>query len=409
VATPSPAGPPGSGRIAIVRRDGSLAIVDDRGGPILELAPDGAPFGPPAWSADGTSLAAIGAGTVGRAIHVFAIPAKPGAAPDDRPGSRLVYDSAERAPFYLSWSPDGERVAFLAVQGELITLRTAPADGGEPLDGPAGDGILRIGAPLYFAWHGPRRLLLHVGSGDDAFTGVVDTDGRERDAGLAGTGDFRAAVERTDGEALAFVRGVPPAAALVVAEGDGDVLAELAVHGPAAMAFQPGGDLLAVVAADETLAEPFPFPFGPLRLVGPDGEVTTLVEDPVVGFYWSPDGSTIAALRVLDAPGSTEAARGDVVPAVAEPEPATEIHLTFVEVVGGRVRSDRVVRLGSGYFSMILPYFDQYAMSHQVWAPDGSAVVLPLAAGEATPVVTVLGVDGDDRPIGEGIHATWAP
>ena len=207
------------------------------------------------------------------------------------------------------------------------------------------------------------------------------------------------------------MRGAPPAGTMVLADRDGTCAPSSRSTGRRRWASSRAGTLLAVVAADEALAQPFPFPFGPLRLVAPDGEVTSLVDDPVVGFYWSPDGSMIAALRVLDAPGSSEAARGGIVPAVAEPdpEPEVEIHLTVVGVPGGEVRSDRVVRLGSGYFSMILPYFDQYAMSHPVWAPDGSAIVLPLEDEDGTPVVTVLGVDGDDRPIGEGIHATWAP
>ena len=33
----------------------------------------------------------------------------------------------------------------------------------------------------------------------------------------------------------------------------------------------------------------------------------------------------------------------------------------------------------------ILPYYDQYALSHRLWAPDSSAIALPLDA------------DGDDR------------
>ena len=81
----------------------------------------------------------------------------------------------------------------------------------------------------------------------------------------------------------------------------------------------------------------------------------------------------------------------------------------FVRVPGGQVRSDRVVRLGAAYVSTILPYFDQYAMSHGTWAPDSSAVVMPLDAGGGTTRVTVLGADGDDRPVAKGIHATWAP
>jgi TolB protein len=175
------------------------------------------------------------------------------------------------------------------------------------------------------------------------------------------------------------------------------------------MAFQPGGDILAVDAAVERQREPVAFPLGPLRLVAPDGTITTLVDDPVVAFYWSPDGSTIAALRLVTAPGSTQAVRDGIVLAAATPPPAAEVHLAFVAVPTGKVLSDRVVRLGTEYVSTILPYFDQYAMSHSVWSPDGSAIVLPLERDDGSPVIGVLAVDGDDRSIGPGIHATWAP
>jgi hypothetical protein len=409
--------PPVPPRLAVVKSDGSLSVIDVNGAPVADLGGGrGMGYGPPAWSPDGTHVAAIGGDTTGAAIRVFDLAGAAGAgaagsaAAATQPLSRVVYQSADRAPFYLSWSPDGSRVGFLATEGETITLRTAFADGSAASDGAAGDGILRTGNPMYFTWQGGDRLLLHVGLGDEAFTGPVDLAGTELAASLDGTGDFQAAVASPDGSALAYVRGPSDAGSVVVAGADGTPRAELPVLGPAALAFDPrGSTTLAVVAADVAVEDPLGFPLGPLRVVRPDGTTSTLIDDGVVSAWWSPDGSTIAALRLVPSTDPDTAAAGAVRLAVADPAPSVDVHLVFVRVPGGEVRSDRMVQLGRAYVTTILPYFDQYAMSHGVWAPDSSGIVLPLADDDGTNRITVLGADGVDRAIAEGIHATWAP
>ena len=41
--------------------------------------------------------------------------------------------------------------------------------------------------------------------------------------------------------------------------------------------------------------------------------------------------------------------------------------------------------------------------------PDSSGILLPLQGDDEVTRIHVLGVDGDDRLLVEGIHATWAP
>ena len=51
--------------------------------------------------------------------------------------------------------------------------------------------------------------------------------------------------------------------------------------------------------------------------------------------------------------------------------------LTVVRVDNGAIRTQQVVQLADAFAAQVLPYFDQYALSHRLWAPDGSALALP--------------------------------
>ena len=96
--------------------------------------------------------------------------------------------------------------------------------------------------------------------------------------------------------------------------------------------------------------------------------------------------------------------------AAATPAPSVQVHLTFVDVATGDVRSDRTVRLADDFVGTILPYFDQYALSHRIWAPDSTSIVLPLVDSNDRSRAVVLGADGaDGRPVADAIDAFWAP
>ncbi len=404
-----------AGRLAFVDGTGALAITGDRGGPAVSLAVEGVVFGAPAWSPDGTRIAVIGSGADATSIYIF------DGRPDGSPAAKrpiLIYSSSDRPPFYLYWSPDGDRVAFLATEPAGISLRMAPADGSAPLDGGGDDGIIRDGAPLYFTWEDASRLFVHVGSGAGAFAGEIDLDGTPIGPVVPGTGEFRAAGVSADGGYLAYARGDPAPGQIVVGSRDGSTSHEVPVFGPAAIAFDPTGDTLAAIAADRPAANPVPFPLGPLVLIDAgSGTARTLVAGSVLGFFWSPDGRVVAALRLAPAAGSS-ADSGAVSPAVANtlplaaatPEPGVPVQLTFVDVATGEVRSNRSVRLGSEFVRTILPFFDQYALSHRVWAPDGTSIVLPLLDADGRTRAVVLGVDGGDAlPIADAVIAFWAP
>ena len=166
---------------------------------------------------------------------------------------------------------------------------------------------------------------------------------------------------------------------LVVASRDGSVTHELPVVGPAAFVFDPTGDTLATIAADEPVDPTIGLPIGPLRIIDPaTGATRMLLDGQIVAFFWSPDGRTIATIQPTSPGDDNVAINGGVdlagaveprSPAAAGAQaPGVGARLTFVDVSTGKVRLERVVHLADHFVNQLLPYFDQYALSHSLVA-----------------------------------------
>ena len=386
----SPVPPTSPGLIAVVDDNGALSTMDDGGGSRVDYPAPGIVFGFPAWSPDGSRIAVVGEGPNDSAIYVYTVPRGDAGSPAAGGKPVVIYRSADRPPFYLYWTPDGRAVAFLATEATEIALRIAPADGSAPLDGSGPAAIIRQGAPLYYDWVDAKRLLLHVGVGSEAFVGEVGLDGKAIQPALPGTGVFRSASVSRDGRYLAYVRSnTDGSGQLVVAPRKGTASHEVPVFGIAAFDFDPTGDTLASIAADKPVDPTVGVPVGPLRLIDPaTGAVRTLLDGSVVAFFWSPDGKTIAALSLAQ-PGDDQvtAGTGVVLAGAVAPGPSAggvaqaagiAVRLAFVDVSTGTVRSERVVRLAEHFVNQLLPYFDQYALSHRLWSPDSASLLLPL-------------------------------
>jgi TolB protein len=90
--------------------------------------------------------------------------------------------------------------------------------------------------------------------------------------------------------------------------------------------------------------------------------------------------------------------------------PGIAVRLTFVDVATGDAQPDRVVRLADHFVNQLLPYFDQYALSHRLWSPDGASILLPLVDAAGRDQVVVVPADGSGpRPITGGAKAFWSP
>ena len=75
----------------------------------------------------------------------------------------------------------------------------------------------------------------------------------------------------------------------------------------------------------------------------------------------------------------------------------------------GSVRASRTVPVTSRFVNNILPYYDQYALSHRMWAPDSSAIALPLD-DDGDDQLFVIPVDGSGMtPLGDAELGFWSP
>ena len=373
---------------------------------ILADTQDGT-FGFPTWSPDGSRIAAIRTSESEVAIVILdPVPAASGLPVAPLP----VFRSATVGPFYLSWTPDGEAVSFLATGPDGLALRLAPADGSAPVDGSGPEAIIRMGEPFYFDWIDSDHLLAHIGSGADAFLGEIGRDGVAVAPVIRGPGTFRSADMSGDGKFVGYVRaGEGGKDAVVVASRDGSDEHSIPVFGIAAVEFGPTDDALATIGAIEPLAEPFAVPVGPLRLIDPrTGDNRTLLDGDVVSFAWSPDGTTIAAIRIV--PVTDGASASSASPTTSPPpEERSEIRMAFVEVASGRIRSQPLIDPGDTYVSLLLNYFDQYALSHRLWAPDSSSLLVPQGRPDGTTNVDVFFPDGDPPVSLEGEIGFWSP
>ncbi len=420
------------GAIALVENDGSLTLVTAAGRATRLAVAGDSTFSFPAWSPDGSRIATVRSGAATPEILVFDATRAAAGQPVD---PTVIFRSGSVAPFYVAWTPDGQSVAFLATEAGTLSLRLAPADGSAPLDGSGPRSKVRDGDMLFFDWADRDGVLAHVGTGPSAFLGEIGFDGAAKGLVLPAPGNFRSADVSVDGSLVSYVRAptLQPAE-VVVAARDGSTETSMPVYGSAAVGFGPTGTAVASIGPSEAGQSSFAVPFGPLRLLdGDTGRVRTLVDGSVASFWWSPDGRTIAALRVqpvgsgssstskpTTSPMSTPAAPASPSPAptagpaaTASPQPSgasqpTEIRLVFADVASGK-QTSTVVQPGRLYIDQFLTYFDQYARSHRVWSPDSSSILVPVVGDDGTTRISVLHRNGDRAETIDGAIGFWSP
>jgi hypothetical protein len=402
----------GAGRFYTLNRDGTGST---------EYAIGGTQFGFPAWSPDGTRIAITGEGDGGIRLYLWdAVVGEANASPTtaaEKPA--VLYDDLDHPPFYLYWSPDGRQIAFLTSQPDGIALRLVSADAS---DASTDARVVREGSPLYWDWLGSDHLVAHIGlSGANAFLGEVDLQGTSTEAEELSPGYFRSPAVSSDGAFRAYVTSAQDLTGTVTVESmQTSQRSEASVFGVAAVSFDPTGSTVAYVASEKRGADDLAFPLGPLKLLDPrTGVNRTLLAADVVAFYWAPDGETIAVLtlsppddELVGVPGARLAStRGSVPGSTDEPPPGAGVPLTlsFVDVVSGSIRGSRAVEITSRYVNNILPYFDQYNLSHRTWAPDSSAVALPIVVN-GKDQLAVIPADGSGMtPLPNAELGFWRP
>ncbi len=383
------------GRIAYVSDKDEICTIDHDGGNKQLVTEQGRAYTWPTWSPDGRGIAysAYSSGNNGHGRLGLYLKPVDGGRPrllySNEPGTDAI---AHRTPHYVVWSPDGRKIAFIAqTHTGGLTLFVCF----EPWSDEAS--YVMEGAPLYASWSPDSRTLL-VHCRQDYY--LVSVEGDIEVIPIAG----RSAMSMTpswspDGKRIGLLQYMEGERQELVEVGpDGDLRTLTELEGPGAFAWRPDSSSIALVR-DPLGRSGF---YRGIWLLEPEGQgPVPLTDDPVLSFFWSPDGGKIAYVTPLE--GSEGGLRwalldteGGETTFLANFQPSREQLTAFM-------------------------FFDQYTQSHRFWSPDGLHLVTAgfvrdqletaeeLTGGESG--VYVVDVTGQAKPrvLAHGCLGVWSP
>ena len=380
-------------RVAYAGHDQALRVHDTLRpeGEDLALSVPGLRCSWPVWSPDGERVAFSGYSD-GETLGVYVTGY-------ENPGPGLIYSNeagsgeiAKSAPHYCSWSPDGERLAFVAQTGRGLTLFVW---NGDSRSSPR---AAQDGGPMYFAWS-PDSSEIYTHSFLDHYLIDAATGASPQQFPGRGT-QYMAPSWGREGDGIAFFldgeHGKQRLVVINLRDSSAKMLSEF--YGIAGVAWRPGRAQLGMVR--ETIRNTG-FYSGLWLVDYGTREEVRLSDDPALAFYWSPDGSKAA-------------------------------YVTYSDGAEGSLRFG-VVEMDSGeltYLPDFVPsqeqlihfmFFDQYAQSHNVWSPDGGSILVcgqlgyRLLRSELPPResnrVIILDATGREGPrdIAGGFVGCWSP
>lgn len=356
-------------RLVVLGDDGNVYTMARDGTDRVDLTSDAgaeARYFQPIWSPLGDRIAVSEARSDGT-ISMSTIDAETG---------NVSRSEAASLPFYYYWAPDGRRLVYLSGGGELTLTLIEPGTEGT---------VIGSGQPFYFAWHPTAdELLVHVGA---TRLELLSTSG-ETSPLAAEPGAFQAPswqngvqlYVRQDGDlqemvlddgvdqtivttytTASFFTLSPDGASVAYRVSEGDE------SGVISAAFRQATDTLNVFTADA-------------------GTTTPISDGVVVGFWWSPDSEKLLFVDLIEG-GRLQWHVWDATETVDFP--------SFIP--------------SPTFARDFLPFFDQYALSMTLWAPDSTAYAFPgIVDSEAGIWVQHLG-EAEPTLIGDGVFVGWSP
>ncbi len=383
-----------SNRLLVLGDDGNIYIVRPDGGERRALSSDAGPahvYLQPTWSPSSDRVAWVEATSDGDEVKSSSLHVR------RTDGSSDIQVGTTAPPFYLFWSPDGSRLAYLADGSQGLDLALFdPGNGGNPIR------VLDQGAPLYFSWAPDgQRLLTHVGPDR---LGLVALDGTQ--TALAGQpAGFAAPRWGPDGVSLVYAIVADGEQRLVLADLKGVAQRSLAsFKGNVSFGLRPDGQQVAYV---DTLVPVPTAAFGPLYVTGlASGTVQPISEGPVLAFFWSPDSNYLLYL-VLEQAGAPSNGTKASFRAQQDQPVWTRWHMWD----GQRSVSFERFLPSQTMLLDYLRFFDQYAQSMILWAPDSSAFTYAgtSVSGEDGIWVQPRAEAAAAVRVGSGVMATWSP
>ena len=397
---------PRSGLICYLAPDGNIRLIDPKSGREKALTDDAGRsaegavvYAAPTWSPDGSLIAFARisvnkeAALTDASLYTVEIN-----------GKRLSHllSGTRLQPFYIFWSPDSRRVSLLSqVRGENaleMGIATANADGDyRSLDG---------GAPYYWDWLADgRTLVVHVNGGTNAKGSErlsvlkVDTESARSDVKVDG-GFFQAPNISPDGRSFVYASSSESGFTLHLRALDGSADRDIA-NGKGGTFFSMSGNGKRLAYLDAAAMQPFPL--GRLTIVDLTGRVKarTLSDAPVLGFFWAPDGRTLAyVVPELNGADDRQFLQSDSVP---------YLRLMGCDTTSGRTWTIARFPPSRGMFS-VLPYFDQFQRSATIWSPDSRLILFTALTADGSSGLFVARADHTLTPrlLGSGDYAFWS-
>ena len=399
-------------RIAYVGLDAQVRSINPSGDDERQLSPrQSSPFEGvytwPTWSPDAQHLVFSGISTDGGAdprVSLFSVRESSGELEEIYVGEPGVVGLlADGVIHYPLWSPDSQKVAFVAVASGGLTLFLD-----DFTDGTDSRLVLDQG-PLWMSWspdsqylaihRGAEHFLMKNSAPFEVTRQDIESDGYRVPAWNPISQDVTLAVDQ--GNSRSVIEQI------VVSNGKlGDQKSIMEVSSHSTFLWSPSG--LYVAIGDSSRRFLYlgvgMFVHQAVRIVSPDSDAPDrLIEDNVVAFFWSPDGSKLAYVSLSETPQTLRWNVLDVVDGSQTP---------LMEFVPSR---DQLT---------MFQFFDQYAYSHALWSPDSRAIVFagtnPNAAvtasfashpgHEGTHIIVLDAVfAGSSQVIADGILGFWSP
>jgi Tol biopolymer transport system component len=401
-----------NGNILTMDRNGENQVpVTTQEGPI---SVDQFVFSLPRLSADGSKVAFMGhdrAGSENRIRNIIYVA-------DAEAGEIVpVHSSMADAPFFMDFSPTGESLAIVSSVSETgkLALQRVDVDGSDFR-------VIAEGRPLYYDWaETGNAIATHIGgsaledsaSGSSNGTiGIIDMAGSANQSVLDQLPTyFQVPAFSPDGSVIAGAVVSPEGeSSISLFDPRGDHVETLAnIDGFAAMDWSPDGRRLAYIDGSNN---PFSGIVGTLHvrnlqavqqsisMQSGQGDSAYTV-DRVAAFFWSPDGEKIALFRPVPVGGSQGNTSGM----------NRYFRVTVLFVESGETVNYGVFPASIKFVSRVIPHFDQYHRSVQVWSPDSSNIVINSISDGQRPAVYLIDLEnrGNPQKIASGDMAFFAP
>ena len=393
--TASPTTTPSKYELALVTTSGDIQLMRRDGSERLDLtkraAPsDGTKYTWPTWSRDGQNIAYSSITTIANAglemaLHLVNLNGNVNQEIYRSDATRKFPYLAPLTPHYVSWSPDGDQLAFLAAGDKkgLLTLSLTSTD--HPTE------VKKItqAANLYFRWdRRGQTILLH----QDASLRIVDTtlDLYPVQIGPSSQ-NYRVPDWASQSKQIAYVETSGSTSNLFInVVGASEKEPILNIDDSAAFLWSPSNDLLAIA----TLVNPDTV-YSKLGLLNPsDGSLDNLIMEPFVAFYWDPTGKQIVYF--------------------VQTGSENEIGVKVVTLTSKKKRQVFSF-VPTQELAVHLAYFDQFSTSHSLLSADGRYLLVSgYPVNEQTnpdPEIIMIDIVGSEEPtfITKGRLAFFSP